>query len=130
MKWPARRTPRQKPKRKGWWIVGSKPGLITLLLLATISFFGCGGAITVVETVGSAASAAGAWWSYKALRKDPVEVTTIGRECGFYQYVRVPCGERGALSAETKKAIADNNRLAVEFCPGMERPAALDCPTQ
>lgn len=96
------------------------------LLIATIGFDGCAAVGPAVKAGTAGLSAASAYWSWQALQSDPVNVTTLSRECTFIRYVQVPCDERKQLSAETKKAIADNNRLAIEIC-GMERPLPLNC---
>ena len=90
-------------------------GLIILVLMTGIS--GCAAGIKAGT---AAVTTLGAWWSYKAASADPVAVTTLARECVWFKYVSVTCDEWAALSAATKKAIADNNRLGVELC-GVEQ---------
>lgn len=98
---------------------------IRYALIALMS--GCSGcaAMPAIEAAGSGLSALGAYFSYKALQQDPVEVTTISKECTFIRYISIPCEERAGLSPETKQAIADQNRRAVELC-GIEK-ASTQC---
>lgn len=98
-------------------------GLIILALIAGTELSGCAAG---VKAGTAAVSTLGAWWSYKAASADPVAVTTLARECVWFKYVSMTCDEWAVLSAATKKAIADNNRLGVELC-GVERTATV-CP--
>mgnify|MGYP001576058036 FL=1 len=94
-----------------------------LLILTTIFNSGC----VFLQTVGASASATGAYFSYKALQQDLVNVTTIGKECilGF-KYTRVSCADRAVMSSELKDKIARDNRVLVELC-GVERPEIIRC---
>lgn len=101
------------------------------ILALTIFCSGCAGAGAALKAGTAAASAAGSYWSYKAFKADPVQVTTLSRECTWFKYVSVPCEQRAAIRAAADgeallKSIADNNRLAVELC-GIEKPEAARC---
>ena len=99
----------------------------TILLSLIIGCSGCAGLQTGLEVAGAGASAAGAYFSYKALRQDPVNVTTVSKECilGF-EYTRVSCADRSVMSIELKDKIARDNRVLVELC-GVERPEIIRC---
>ena|SRR3990167_11181612 len=107
----------------------AKHVVISCLLLLSVFNYGCGGAVPVIEAVGTVTSATGAYFSYKALQQDPVNVTTVAKECVLkMEYVRVNCAARPYLTPEEKDVIAKNNRTLVEIC-GVVKPEVLVCPT-
>ena len=95
----------------------------TILLTLAVGCSGC----EAIPAIGASASATGAYFSYKALQQDPVNVTTISKECilGF-EYTRVSCADRAVMSDELKQKIARDNRVLVELC-GVEKPEIIRC---
>lgn len=114
-----------RPKRKS-----RNFGLVLTLLVAMTGGLttGCSAFLgPVVELASAGLSAAGAYFSYQALKQDPVNVEVLARECvGDLKYIRVPCEERAGLSEATKEAVARVNQLLVVVC-GVERPPPLQC---
>ena len=91
---------------------------LILILVSGCSLTGCVG----IQVVSAGLSAVGGYYSYKASKIDPVEVTTISKDCYLYKYVSVPIPERESLSEETKRAIATNNFTMVSNCPNITKP--------
>ena len=88
---------------------------LILILITGCSLTGCVG----IQVVSAGLSAVGGYYSYKASKIDPVEVTTISKDCYLYKYVSIPVPERESLSEESKRAIAVNNKLMTENCGGL-----------
>ena len=88
---------------------------LILILTITCNLTGCVG----IQVVSAGLSAVGSYYSYQTSKKDPVEVTTISKDCYLYKYVSIPVPERESLSEETKRAIAINNKIMTENCGGL-----------
>jgi len=99
--------------------------ILTILLIGTN---GCGGAVPVIEAVGTGASTLGAYYSYKALQQDPVQVTTVAKECVLgLEYISIGCPAWEVMTDVEKQSISTTNRTLVEIC-GADRPPPTRCP--
>lgn len=100
----------------------------TILLIQILGISGCGGAVPVIEAVGTVASTTGAWFSYKALQQDPVQVTTVAKECVLgMKYISIGCPAWEVMTDVEKQSISVTNRTLVEIC-GADRPPPTHCP--
>jgi hypothetical protein len=103
-----------------------------LLLLLVLQLNGCASLGLLGEVVGPAFSATGAYFSYKASKVEPINVTTVSRDCYLKTYIQVTCENRVELK-QTKEGmallqnIAKENKLFAEQCPDFEVPPKLDC---
>jgi len=99
-----------------------------LKITLTILIVGCSlqGCIFLQATT-SAASAVGSYYSYQAYQQDPVNVTTLSKDCLLgLKYARISCNSRVYMTDDEKAVLAENNRKLVELC-GIEKPAELIC---
>ena len=100
----------------------------SLLILLTLGCSGCGAIEPIASVIGAAASATSGYYSYKVYQQDPVEVTTLSKECVLgLKYARISCETREVMTDEEKRLLAENNRKLVEIC-GIEKPEAITCP--
>ncbi|GAI78377.1 unnamed protein product [marine sediment metagenome] len=74
------------------------------------------------ELVSGIGTGISGYYSYKAATRDPVEVTTISRDCLFYEWVPVSDEVWDTLPVKLKQSIGLNNKLAVQNCPNIEKP--------
>lgn len=82
----------------------------------------------ILSVIGTATSAGGTYFSYQASKIEPVEVTTLSKECVLgLDYVQIGCDSRKGMTQAEKRSIATNNRKLVEIC-GIARPEILTCP--
>lgn len=88
-----------------------------LVLILTIGISGC----VALEVIPSVLSATGSYYSYKAAKVEPVNVTTISKDCHLYEYVEVDDETWEALPNDVKQHIGINNKLMVENCPNIDR---------
>ena len=97
--------------------------LILTILIVGSSLQGC----IFLQATTSAASATGSYYSYQAYQQDPVNVTTLSKECLLgLKYARISCNSRVYLTDDEKAVLAENNSKLVELC-GIEKPAELTC---
>jgi len=86
---------------------------------------GCSVAPELVSVVGSATSS---YFSYQASKIEPVEVTTLSKDCILnLKYAQISCVTRRVMTKAEKQVISTNNRKLVEIC-GIDKPKILICP--
>jgi len=92
----------------------------------------CSGCAVLADVIPPVVSTVGSYFSYEAANVDPVEVTTISKDCYIKKYISVNCALRTAIRATEDgesllKNISDENKLYMEICPNAVKPDPISC---
>jgi len=78
------------------------------------------------EVVKGVTAAVTTYWTYQIKNIDPINVTTISKECHLYEFVCLTQETKDSINLDDWDTIAYNNRVIVENCPNVEKPDCSD----